>query len=862
MNTITHEIINYQSNIPIKLFFQRIGTVGRHWHNSIEILFVLQGHMTVTVEENCFELGEDDIFLINPHHIHETCSKDCSLIVVQIRLSEFHLDWAIPEDIQFDCCSAGEPGNPRRYFYLKHLIAMLLKNNSSGRPFSSLSNYTCAVRLIEELCTNFRSTDPVQEPHSVKYLNRIRSIQNYIHENYMKNITLTEIARREFLTPTYLSAFFERTMGVPLSVYIANVRLDHAVNDLISTSDSIEMIASRNGFSSPRAFSAAFKKSYRLLPSEYRRQLKASEMPDASRPENVTERMTSGAVQARSGLLVPKHQNSYLKLERYDFLDKLASYLRSDPLILEQGDSATLQKTFGTVDVKLPACKTWGNTFKCFCGVSRASELLLAPVQSMIRRAQQEIGFEYIKFHGILDDELMVCTRDGAGELCFNFAWVDMILDFLLENHLRPLIQFSFMPAALAADPARVIFEKPVIVSPPSRYEEWEALITALTGHLLERYGNREVRSWIFTFWNETLNGLSFDFDRAQTALELYRRTRQCVKNCDPCLTFASTSYSALEFPEFNYDRFLEFAREKDCLPDVYIFHFYPVVADNNAFNPSARQWKANDYTRPVALSRDPDVFGKFLDGLTASGIPAQNVYITEWNFTPSHREWLNDTCFCACYIVRNLIHNFDKAAGFCHWCLTDLHQELPAPKLLFHGGMGLFTREQIPKPSYYAYTFLNALYPEVLMEQEGVIITRGENGLAMLLYNYCHFDNLYGHGISFGVTAKNWQKAFPDARPLEISFELSGLSRGTYTLTWKYVSPDNGSAFEAWMDMGSPQPDTPEVVQMLKNRACPGFYRETVEISGESYHFRARLMPHEIRLVTLERWCFRCGPV
>ena len=110
--------------------------------------------------------------------------------------------------------------------------------------------------------------------------------------------------------------------------------------------------------------------------------------------------MTSGAVQARSGLLVPKHQNSYLKLERYDFLDKLASYLRSDPLILEQGDSATLQKTFGTVDVKLPHVKPGENTFKCFCGVSRASELLLAPVQSMIRRAQQEIGFEYIKFHG------------------------------------------------------------------------------------------------------------------------------------------------------------------------------------------------------------------------------------------------------------------------------------------------------------------------------------------------------------------------------------------------------------------------------------------------------------------------------
>ena len=82
----------------------------------------------------------------------------------------------------------------------------------------------------------------------------------------MKNITLTEIAAREFLTPTYLSAFFEATMGVPLSVYIANVRLDHAVNDLISTSDSIEMIASRNGFSVRELFLRPLKRATAFYP--------------------------------------------------------------------------------------------------------------------------------------------------------------------------------------------------------------------------------------------------------------------------------------------------------------------------------------------------------------------------------------------------------------------------------------------------------------------------------------------------------------------------------------------------------------------------------------------------------------------
>ena len=145
MNNIIHEIINYQPNIPIKLFYQRIGSVSKHWHSSIEILFVLQGKMTVIIEDQTWELKEDDIFLINPHHIHETHSQDCSLIVVQIRLAEFHLNWALPENIQFDCNSAAEKFSRQRYFKLKHLIVMLLKNTSTDSEFSQLSNSMAQV---------------------------------------------------------------------------------------------------------------------------------------------------------------------------------------------------------------------------------------------------------------------------------------------------------------------------------------------------------------------------------------------------------------------------------------------------------------------------------------------------------------------------------------------------------------------------------------------------------------------------------------------------------------------------------------------------------------------------------------------
>lgn len=869
MNTITHEIINYQSNVPIKLFYQRIGSVAKHWHNSIEILFVLSGTMTAAVEDRTWQLQEDDILLINPHHIHETHSEDCSLIVVQIRLGEFNLDWAIPENIQFDCNSATGKNNKDRYYMLKHHIVTLLKNNSAGSDFSQLSNYTCALELIRELCTHFEMQSPLPAPHSIKYLNRLKSILDYMNQNYRESITLGDMARREFLTPTYLSAFFEKTMGTTLTAYLNNIRLSHALQALLETDHSMEKIAEDNGFANARSFATAFQRAYGCRPSQYRKQSIAAGHASGGQGQQIlTDRsgdsQNNGKTRQPPALLpplIPAHQKSYLELEHYDFLDKLAPYI--DGPMSKPAAPAPIHPTatdFGTISADSDE-GTFNDSFKAFCGVSRASELLLPQVQAMLRRVQKEIHFKYIKFHGILDDDLMVCTAgaDGVPHLCFTY--VDMIIDFLMELHLKPMIQLSFMPRCLASHPDHVIFQKPVIISEPKDDRAWCSLVRALTMHLLDRYGRSEVRSWIFTFWNETLNGLSFDFPQGDTALRLYRITRQCVKECDSGLRFASTSYSALEFPEFNYDRFLRYAKDHECLPDIFIFHFYPVVTDNNAFSLQAQQWKAEDFTAPVALSRDPDIFQKFLTDVhqllpqwlnpLAANVP---VYITEWNFTPSHREWLGDTCYAACYLVRNLLQNFRLADGFCHWCLTDLHQELPMPKALFHGGMGLFTRTGIPKPAYYGYIFIDQLYPRILHQAEGCFVTTDGRDFALLLYNYVHFNNLYGHGITFDVTHANWQNAFPHARPRAISLTLTDVDRGSYVLTETHVDPEHGSPLEQWLVMGSPDLENDWENDLLRHSCAPAFHKSAVTVADGAFTYECRLNPHEIRLVRLTR--------
>ena len=68
-----------------------------------------------------------------------------------------------------------------------------------------------------------------------------------------------------------------------------------------------------------------------------------------------------------------------------------------------------------------------------------------------LRATRRITGFRYVRFHGILDDEVGVYGKDAQGQAVYNFSYLDDIFDGLLANGVRPFVELSFMPAALAA---------------------------------------------------------------------------------------------------------------------------------------------------------------------------------------------------------------------------------------------------------------------------------------------------------------------------------------------------------------------------------------------------------------------------
>jgi xylan 1,4-beta-xylosidase len=150
------------------------------------------------------------------------------------------------------------------------------------------------------------------------------------------------------------------------------------------------------------------------------------------------------------------------------------------------------------IDAKAPGthfAHFWEETF----GSGHATLAMRADYLRDLRAVKRITGFRFVRFHGILDDDVGVYTRNSQGNLVFNFSNVDTIYDGLLKDGVRPFVELSFMPSAIAANPdARYDFWYRPVVSPPQTFSKWAAVIRAFARHLIARYGIAEVSRWYF----------------------------------------------------------------------------------------------------------------------------------------------------------------------------------------------------------------------------------------------------------------------------------------------------------------------------------------------------------------------------
>ncbi len=816
-----YEIANFETYMPLRCILHRIGYIPSHKHDYFEINLILSGSCTMVVEDKSYRLGAEDVISVDPHTPHELRGSDCVLICVQFEQSPFVQLLPEPQHPHFFCNSAVQ-GNNAAFDAIRTLIARLVKNNADKQQGYELRNCSYIYEFMDVMYNNFRiNRTKAQDMQEHRYSVRIAQISRLIQEHHTQNLSLSQLAEMVHLSAPYLSKFFDQHFGMTFLTYLTRVRLNHAVNLLLTSDKIIEDISAESGFPNSHAFVQAFKREYSVLPSVYRRQNREKKQ---DRP-------------------VP------LSVEQHDYMAGLRKYL-------EPTHSASAATNAISCNIRLQAegeTKALKHTWRNIMTVGRASDLLMGDIQALVRRMKREIGFRYIKFSGLLSDDMHLYTRNAAGAV-YSFTYVDKLFDFLLEIGLKPIVQLSFMPSALAKDPGRNLFGH--LVSEPADLSAWRELVQAVTAHLLDRYGEDEVRSWHFCVWSQPDTPQSlFGFSSNEAFYEFYRQTWLAVKSCSRHLSFGTppTFYIAENDYENWYIPFLRWCRKNGCMPDFLNFHYYDTTLVKNA----ADSKDLFGFVYSMTLRSIPDGFRNFVSQVRSEreklGLRAMPIFLTEWNNTPSQQDLLNDTCFKSCYIVKNILENYDKLDGFGYWSLTDWMGEAPLPQEQFFGGLGLFTVNGIPKASYYALWLLKQLGGSFVGSGDGWFATRQGQKYAVMLYNYRHFSHLYALGERFDMTFTDRYTPFDPVQSLDVHLALQAIPDGDYLVRETIVNRRSGSAFDRWIEMGGLELDSPQEYRTLEALSVPQCSKYLCTAKNGTLEISAMLDMLEVRLITIE---------
>ena len=584
-----HEIISFGQRVPVRCFIHQLGHSGRHWHESLELLFVLSGSVTIIVDGEKYLLDQDDVILINSNSPHELSANRCILVAVQIKLSLFDESLLLDDKLYFDCNSKTSTDR-EGLLQVKRIVAQFVKAYADSSESRLYRAKALSYSLLSELITYFKTDRSESRQLIARQQNeRITRIARYLSEHHRENITLQQIAEQEFLSVPYLSRFFAKMMGMGFSAYLNQVRLTHAVSDLLSTNELIDRIAENNGFSNTQAFVQLFKKQYGVLPSQYRKQ----KTREGSTPDVVVS-------------------NEYTILDTTQYLEYFARYLEKVDEHAYSEQALPDVTTYHEADSARAPVRL-RHTWRAFTSVGSAKDLLQAGIQQMLTELQRDVGFTYIKFHGLLSDDMHVCAVAKTGSVVYSFVYVDMALDFLRSVGLRPMIELGFMPSAIALEPQRRIMDSTMINSLPITLDAWCDLVRAFTEHILMRYGADVVEQWPFTVWNEPDTPTTmFGFDSPEDFFRFYCATWKTVRGLDQRIRIgAPSTYYVEQDPSPWLSSFAKFCNREGCRPDFVPFHFYGTVLPT-----SMEIYKQMDVTmHQMQLTTDETMLNKSIDG-------------------------------------------------------------------------------------------------------------------------------------------------------------------------------------------------------------------------------------------------------
>ena len=504
-----------------------------------------------------------------------------------------------------------------------------------------------------------------------------------------------------------------------------------------------------------------------------------------------------------------------------------------------------------TIDVKGNA-EPFTHYWSVGVGAGRANEGLRAGWLEHLEVVKKHCGFQYVRMHGLFDDDMFVYFKKPNGKIVYNWQYIDEVYDRMLALGVKPFVELSFFPKDIAATNSKqqMWYRNNVSVD-RNNFDKWHDLVKEFTQHVVDRYGIDEILTWYFEVWNEpnlNMNPKAGFFDGTKSDyFRMYKESANAIKSVDKRLKVGGPATS----------NFIADDRHKGEIMD----HKKSVFYSQDIIN--TKQWKGvwiEDFLRfcekenlpvdfisthpyPTDYALDPDT-GRSKDAIryvhslhdditwlrqqiANSKYPDAEIHLTEWSTSPNSRDRMHDILPPAAYILKANLDCWGMANSLMYWTFTDVFEEKGGGEEIFHGGFGMINYQGVVKPSFHAYRMLHQLGDEKLYYNDPLFVSRfSQTGkIAAVAFNY---PSEYEEAVPSAANFNNYMQASSK----KVDLALKGLKPGT-VFEIEILDKEHGNVYDDYLKTGAPHSPGYKEIDYLK-RAAWNTDKQIVKVNSE----------------------------
>lgn len=249
-----------------------------HWHEEMEIIYVQNGKIVVSIQNEDFTVSKGGLALIQPQTVHaikQYADESSQYFNILFRFS------------LLSC--GGKDMCYEKYFYpiysrqliipkivgSEHplnieLIPYITRLIDSRRHNDELLVKSCLFAIMHSIVPHCSAADNNQQHLNTLY-EKLKQSLTFVENNYGSVITVSQAAEVSNFSASHFSKMFRQLTGMSFVQYLKNYRLEIAAEKLLNSRSKISEIALECGFNNLSYFTLAFCEKYGVTPKEFRR---------------------------------------------------------------------------------------------------------------------------------------------------------------------------------------------------------------------------------------------------------------------------------------------------------------------------------------------------------------------------------------------------------------------------------------------------------------------------------------------------------------------------------------------------------------------------------------------------------------